>query len=52
MTTLCRKFLICSLLGLFLLTGGCGSGHQDPENPGQGEDAPVMDQVPDPPEPN
>lgn len=45
-----RNLLLCALVGLFLMASGCG--HKDPPNPGQGEDAPVMDQVPDPPKPN
>lgn len=48
MSSLVQKLLMGGLLGLFLLVSGCGGNNDPVKSPGVGEDAPVMEDVPDP----
>lgn len=48
LSSLMRKFLMGGLLGLVLLVWGCGGNNDPVKSPGVGEDAPVMEDVPDP----
>ncbi len=47
MDSILRKFLAACLLAAALLAAGCGDKGDPVTNPGEGEDAPVMDEVPD-----
>lgn len=47
MPTFFRRFLVGCLLGCFLVMSGCGNSGSEPERPGEGADAPVMDEIPD-----
>jgi hypothetical protein len=47
MPSLLRNFLLGLLFCACCLSIGCGGGSKQPEKPGEGDDAPVMDEIPD-----